>query len=89
MGHRPDRGPGARGKRQRRYPADQYRTPYEQLVSLPGWENYLKPGITASGLRRQATRSSDTQAARQMQTAKARLFGQSRAEDFSTAAPLP
>ena len=78
-----------RGKRQRRYPADQYRTPYEKLVSLPGWENYLKPGITASGLHQQATRCSDTQAARQMQTAKARLFGQSCAADFSRAAPLP
>jgi len=78
-----------RGKRQRRYPAEQYRTPYEKLVSLPGWETYLKPGVTASRLHQQATRSSDTQAARQMQTAKAGLFGHSRTAEFSTAAPLP
>jgi hypothetical protein len=78
-----------RGKRQRRYPADQYRTPYEKLLSLRGWEHYLKPGVTALRLHQQATRSSDTQAARQMQTAKARLFGNPRAAEFSTAAPLP
>jgi hypothetical protein len=63
-----------RGKRKRRYPADQYRTPYEKLLSLPDWEKYLKPGITTRLLHRQATRSSDTPAARQMQTAKAALF---------------
>lgn len=31
-------------KRQRRYPVEDYRTPYEKLVSLPKWEQYLKPG---------------------------------------------
>ena len=63
-----------RGKRKRRYPTDQYRTPYEKLLSLTHWEKFLKPGITTELLYRQATRSSDTQAARQMQTAKAALF---------------
>lgn len=40
-----------RGKRRRRYPADDYRTPYEKLVSLPDWERYLKPGITTGLLQ--------------------------------------
>lgn len=75
-----------RGKRQRRYPADQYRTPYEKLVSLPSWEKYLKPGITPQLLHQQAARLSDTQAARQMQKAKATLFGQPARSAFPQAA---
>jgi hypothetical protein len=50
---------GALGKRRRFYPAEDYRTPYEKLVSLPDWNQYLKPGITAEFLLRQATRMSD------------------------------
>lgn len=65
---------GERGKRKRRYPVDQYRTPYEKLVSLPDWKKFLKPGITTELLRRQATRTSDTAAARQMQIEKMALF---------------
>ncbi len=60
----------ARGQRKRRYPANDYRTPYEKLLSLPGWEQYLKPGITPHSLHQQATRHSDTEAARSMQRAK-------------------
>jgi hypothetical protein len=67
-----------RGKRKRRYPADQYQTPYEKLRSLPHWENFLKPGITTELLQRQATRCSDTVAARQMQKQKTALFAKSR-----------
>jgi hypothetical protein len=63
-----------RGKRQRRYPLDQYRTPYEKLLSVPDGEQYLKPGITSQLLCQQAARWNDTQAAQQMQKAKASLF---------------
>jgi transposase InsO family protein len=67
-----------RGKRQRRYPVEDYRTPYEKLVSLPKWEQYLKLGITAPGLQQQAMRMSDTEAAQQMQKAKLALLAKSR-----------
>ena len=61
----------ARGQRQRRYRPDDYRTPYEKLLSLPRWEQFLKPAVTAARLAAHATRRSDTEAARQMQQAKA------------------
>jgi len=64
----------ARGQRKRRYRPDDYRTPYEKLLSLPRWEQFLKPGVTAQQLLQQATRRSDTEAAQQMQQAKARLL---------------
>src|SRR5216683_1578362 len=67
-----------RGKRQRRYPVEDYRTPYEKLVSLPKWEQYLKLGITAGMLQQQAMRMSDTEAALQMQKAKLALLVKSR-----------
>ena len=69
---------GARGKRRRFYPAEDYRTPYEKLVSLPDWNQYLKPGITAEFLLRQATRMSDTEAALRMQKAKLILLAKCR-----------
>lgn len=69
---------GARGKRRRFYPAQDYRTPYEKLVSLPDWNQYLKPGITAQFLLRQATRMSDTEAALRMQKAKLILLAKCR-----------
>lgn len=69
---------GDRGQRKRRYPVGQYRTPYEKLLSLPDWTRFLKPGITTELLHRQATRSSDTAAARQMQKEKMALFAKPR-----------
>jgi len=67
-----------KGKQQRRYPVEDYRTPYEKLVSLPKWEQHLKPGITAPMLQQQAMRRSDTEAAQQMQKAKLALLAKSR-----------
>lgn len=67
-----------KGKRQRRYPVEDYRTPYEKLVSLSKWEQHLKPGITAPMLQQQAMRMSDTEAAQQMQKAKLPLLAKSR-----------
>ena len=67
-----------RGKRRRLYRADDYRTPYEKLTSLPDWEQHLKAGITASYLQHQAQRMSDTEAARQMQKAKQALLHKAR-----------
>jgi len=67
-----------RGKRQRRYPVEDYRTPYEKLVSLPSWEQHLKPGITPPLLQQQALRMSDMEAAQQMQKAKLALLVKAR-----------
>lgn len=68
----------ARGKRKRTYPPEDYRTPYEKLVSLPDWQQYLKEGITPELLVREARRRSDTEAAERMQKAKQSLLSQCR-----------
>ena len=68
----------ARGKRKRTYRHKDYRTPYEKLTSLEGWEKYLKGGITAGTLQRQAEDRSDTEAARRMQKAKLALLSNCR-----------
>ena len=61
---------GARGRIQRRYPTDGYRTPFEKLCSLKDWQQYLKPGTTEAFVRAQSMQLSDTQAAKLMQKAK-------------------
>jgi hypothetical protein len=70
----------ARGKRQRRYPHQDYRTPFEKLVSLAGWQSYLKAGITEQSLRAEAKRQTDTAAAQAMQTAKLALLVKCRTQ---------
>jgi len=57
----------ARGKHQRRYPHQDYQTPFEKLTSLGNWQQYLKPGVSQADLQRRAGQLSDTEAARQMQ----------------------
>ena len=63
----------ARGKRRRSYPAGDYQTPYEKLKSLPEAAQYLKPEVGFAQLDRRAARMSDTECARKMGAAKARL----------------
>ena len=63
---------GAKGKRQRIYPW--YATPWEMLRCLPGIAGYLQGDLTTAELERQSRTQSDTQAARQMQAAKGKLF---------------
>src|ERR1039457_3442430 len=67
-----------RGKRKRRYPVNDYRTPYEKLVSLKKWKEYLKPGITVDLLARQSKERSDTEAALRMQKVKLELLAKCR-----------
>jgi transposase InsO family protein len=74
----------ARGKRQRRYKVEDYATPYEKLKSLPNAAEYLKPGISFQQLDRLATAMSDTECARKMTAAKARLLRRCKIES-----PLP
>jgi len=65
---------GERGRRQRRYPLDSYRTPYEKLISLSRWKQFLKPGIAPELLQQKATQRSDTITARIMQKEKMALL---------------
>ncbi len=69
-----------RGKRRRRYPADNYRTPYEKLCSIPDWEQYLKPGITTDLLRQKSTQRTDLESALHMQQNRNELLTRCRAD---------
>lgn len=61
-----------RGKEMKKY--DQYLTPYEKLISLPNFEQYLKPGISASSLEMISKKQSDNESAQKMQNSKTKLF---------------
>jgi hypothetical protein len=67
-----------RGQHQRRYRANDYRTPYEKSISLTKWKQYLNPGIAADLLARQSKQRSDTEAARHMQKATLELLAKCR-----------
>ena len=64
----------ARGKRKRLYKLDDYATPYQKLKSLPGAAEYLKPGISMEALDRIAGAMSDTEFAKKMGAAKAKVL---------------
>jgi hypothetical protein len=64
----------ARGKRKRLYKLDDYATPYQKLKSLPGAADYLKPGIGMEALDRKAAAMSDTEFAKKMGAAKAKVL---------------
>jgi hypothetical protein len=67
-----------KGKRKKIYRPQDYRTPYEKLVSIKGWEKRLKPSITPELLKRQAHAFTDTEAARRMSQGKAALLAKYR-----------
>jgi hypothetical protein len=62
----------AKGRKKRHY--RRYQTPLETLLAIKNHEHFLRPGQSADKLRQQAARHSDTEAARQMQIAKQKLF---------------
>ncbi len=66
------------GKRRRRYRLENYRTPYEKLLSLDEWEEHLKEGVSAALVERQARRLSDIECALRMQAVKRKLPAQCR-----------
>ena len=70
----------ARGKRQRQYKIEDYATPYEKLKSLPDAAGYLKPGVSFAHLDRVAKAMSDTECAKKMSAAKAKLLRQCKME---------
>lgn len=61
-----------KGKIKKKY--DIYFPPYEKLTSLPNFEQYLKPGVSATSLRAIALRQSDNESAQKMQINKSKLF---------------
>lgn len=63
-----------RGRRQRRYAAADYATPYEKLRLLPDSHRYLKEDVSWERLDKIAYAISDTEAARRMMRAKAELL---------------
>ena len=67
-------GKGANGRNRRVYRAAEVRTPYAKLRSLPDAEACLKPGISFAEVDAQANASSDLQAVRALNAARARLF---------------
>lgn len=64
----------SKGRQRKRYRYDAMMTPCEKLLSLPGIEHHLKPGITLAALDEQARQISDNDAARHLCEARARLF---------------
>jgi transposase InsO family protein len=65
-----------RGRKRVRY--KRYQTPLETLLALDKPAQYLRPGLSSNALKRIAAALSDTDAARRMQQAKAKLFNQLR-----------
>ena len=70
----------ARGKRQRKYKLADYATPYEKLKGLPEAERYLKESISFAQLDKFANGMSDTECAKKMRAAKAKLLCQCKIE---------
>ncbi len=74
--HRPCAVPkvivAANGKRTRIY--TRWATPFELLQEVPGWESFLRPGLTLAELEAFALQQSDTEAALAMQRAKRQLM---------------
>lgn len=64
----------ATGKVKKRYPQRLVMTPLEKLTSIPEANQFLKPGITLTQLKRAANRLTDNDAARQLNQARQRLF---------------
>jgi len=79
--HRPCAQPeievDAKGRKRIRY--RDYRTPLETLLAMEKPGRFLRPGLSVNALQRVAAALSDTDAARRMQQAKAKLFDRLRA----------
>ncbi len=74
----------ARGKRQRKYKQQDYRTPYEKLQSFSRAEQYLEAGLSFAQLDTLAQKLSDIECAAKMSTANAKLLRRCK-----TASPFP
>jgi transposase InsO family protein len=74
----------ARGKRKRRYQPEDYATPYQKLKSLEQSAGYLKREIGFDRLDQLARTMSDTECAKKMSAAKAKLLRACKSES-----PIP
>ena len=63
-----------KGKQRKIYRYENMMTPYDKFKSLPGAEDYLKPGTRFEILNKVAHQISDNQAADQLQKARQELF---------------
>jgi len=63
-----------KGKQRKIYRYENMMTPYDKFKSLPGAEDYLKPGASFEILDKVAHQISDNQAADQLQKARQELF---------------
>jgi hypothetical protein len=61
-----------KGKIKKKY--ETYMTPYEKLISLPNFEQYLKPEILPTTLEKISKKESDNESAQKMQINKSKLF---------------
>lgn len=61
-----------KGKITKKY--ETYMTPYEKLISISNFQQYLKPDVSASFLSDFSKRQSDNESAQKMQFAKSKLF---------------
>jgi hypothetical protein len=64
----------AKGKIRKTYPQEQIMTPCDRLQSLPLYQHYLKPGVSADQLAQRANAMSDNAAAKQLQQSRKLLF---------------
>jgi transposase InsO family protein len=65
-----------KGKIKMSYPYENVKTPYEKLSSLPGFETYLRQGVTFEKLDAIAKQMSDNEFAERMVKARSNLFQQ-------------
>jgi hypothetical protein len=70
----PKRTTAKNGKVTVRYLRKNCMTPFQKLKSLPNWQQYLRPGVTAEDLEHQAKAKTPLQAAQEKTAARARLF---------------
>jgi transposase InsO family protein len=63
-----------KGRQRKRYRYEHMETPYEKLKSLPGAEQYLRPGLSFKLLDDIAYAISDNEAAKRLQEARHQLF---------------
>lgn len=64
----------SKGKEIKKYPKENYMTPYEKFKSLKNSEQYLKPGVTFIDLDKVASTKSDIEYAKYMQTEKFKML---------------
>lgn len=72
--HFPEKETQRDGKTLIHYRRQDCQTPYQKLVSLAGWELFLRPGVTPENLERQAQAQAPLQAAEEKNAAKEKLF---------------